>query len=112
VGLRFEHSLKDGTLRVFVDDKLVAERELQAPVTKKIVIYKKRREVVEETLQIDPGDRVVKLQVASGSDVYTARLKGRLEEGETRRLLANLGGGILGRDLEMSWAAAPTEASE
>jgi serine/threonine protein kinase len=112
VGLRFEHSLKDGTLRVFVDDKLVAERELQAPVTKKIVIYKKRREVVEETLRIDPGDRVVKLQVASGSDVYTARLKGRLEEGESRRLLANLGGGILGRDLEMSWAAAPTEASE
>ena len=115
VGLRFEHSLKDGTLRVYVDDQLVAERDLQALVTKKIVIYKKRREVIEETLSVDPGERVVKLQVASGNDVYTSRIKGRFEEGESRRLLANLnglGGGILGRDLEMSWAAVPTAASE
>ncbi|HJS59785.1 MAG TPA: serine/threonine-protein kinase [Vicinamibacteria bacterium] len=115
VGLRFEHSLKDGTLRVYVDDTLVAERDLQAQVTKKIIIYKKRREVIEETLSVDPGERVVKLQVASGNDVYTSRIKGRFEEGESRRLLANLGGlggGILGRDLEMSWAAAPTAASE
>ncbi len=113
--LRFEHSLKDGTLRVFVDDKLVAERELQAQVTKKIVIYKKRREVVEETLSVDPGERVVKLQVASGNDVYTSRIKGRFEEGGARRLLANLGGlggGILGRELELSWASSATAASE
>ncbi|HET7293985.1 MAG TPA: serine/threonine-protein kinase [Vicinamibacteria bacterium] len=110
--LRFEHSLKDGRLRVYVDDDLVAERELQAQVTRKIVIYKKRREVVEETLDVRPGDHTVKLQVASGNDVYTARIKGQFEEGGGRRLLASLGGGILGKELELGWDAAATAASE
>ncbi len=108
--LRFEHPLKSGRLRVWVDDQLVVERELQAPVTKKIVVLKRRKEVLEESLELRAGERSVRLQVTSGEDVYTSRIKGRFAPGETRRIVASLGG-LIGKELEINWGSpAPGEA--
>jgi hypothetical protein len=110
--LRVEHPLRSGRLKVWVDDALVAERELSAPVTKKIVVIKKRKEVLEETFELRPGEHTVRLQLSSGEDVYGSRIKGRFLPGETRRLAANLGGLIL-KNLELVWASSPaTPAGE
>jgi serine/threonine protein kinase len=107
--LRFEHPLRNGRLRVWVDDELVAERELQAPVTRKIVVLKRRKEVLEESFELRPGERNIRLQVTSGEDVYGSRIKGRFQPGETRRLSANLTG-LIGKDLELAWGQ-PTDDS-
>ncbi len=48
---------------------------------------------------------MVRLQVTSGDDVYTSRIGGSFEEGETRRLAANLGG-LFGKDIELVWGAS------
>ncbi len=109
--LRFEHSLKSGRLRVFVDDQLSLERELSAPVTKKIVIVKKRKQVLQESLELTPGERNIRIQVNSGNDVYGSRIRGRFASGEARRLVASLGG-LIGKDLQLGWATGPPTASE
>jgi predicted Ser/Thr protein kinase len=109
--LRFEHSLKAGRLRVFVDDDLALERELSAPIRKKIVIVKKRKEVLEESLELRPGERAIRLQVDSGNDVYGSRIKGSFASGEARRLEASLGG-LIGKDLQLRWTAGPASAPE
>jgi len=100
--LRVEHPLKSGRLRVWVDDQLVVERELAAPVTKKIVVLKKRKEILEETIELRPGERTLRVQLSSGEDVYGSRIRGRFEPGETRRLVASLGG-VLVKNLELGW---------
>jgi predicted Ser/Thr protein kinase len=109
--LRFEHSLRSGRLRVFIDDELALERELAAPVTKKIVIVRKRREVLEESLELRPGERNIRIQVDSGDDVYGSRIKGSFASGEGRRLLASLGG-LIGKDLQLRWTAGEATPPE
>ncbi len=105
--LSFEHSLKSGLLRVYVDDQLALERELSAPVTKKIILLKRRKQVLSETLELRSGDHVVRLHVTSGEDAYSSRIKGSFEEGGTRRLVASLGG-LIGKEIELVWGT-PSE---
>jgi hypothetical protein len=61
--IHMEHHLKSGTVRIFVDDKQVAEEALDAHVTKKILLFTVRKGVLQEVLKVSPGKHEVKVQV-------------------------------------------------
>ncbi len=102
----FEHSLEQGTLRVWVDDALVVEAELDSRVTKKVVALKFRKGSIEESLELSPGTHEVKVQVAWDGNVKTKHIAGHFASGAIRRLSAKLGGGVKGfvkKDLKLEW---------
>jgi hypothetical protein len=105
--VELEHGVRSGRLRVFVDDEAVLEKELGAPVKKKIVFYKMRKQVLRESLDVRPGEHVVRVQVTMGDDTWSERLKGTFESGRSRKLVANFGG-IIGKELELGWGASPS----
>ncbi len=102
----FEHGLRQGTLRVLVDDEQVLEQPFEGRLTGRVLFVKKRRGSLSEALEVAPGERTVRVTVESGDDRWSARLAGAFESGRARRLQARLTGGILGRgrDLELAWA--------
>ena len=69
----FEHHMRDGTLKVWVDDALVLERPLEGRLVEKlgrVRLYKGR---VLETVEVPPGRRAVRAEVAWDGKVRTAR---------------------------------------
>jgi predicted Ser/Thr protein kinase len=105
VELRLEHPLKDGTLKVLVDDDVAFERDLGAKVTRKILFYKERKETFTQAFDVPPGDHAIKLVITSGDATYVQRIKGAFKSGQTRRLEASLGG-IISKDLALVWGAS------
>lgn len=99
-----EHPLKTGTLRIWIDDALAVQRPLESRVTSKIIVYKARKGLARETLDVSPGEHVVRVQVESGRFDETRRIRGTFKSGETRRLDANVGG-ILTKSLEVVWGS-------
>jgi hypothetical protein len=104
----FSHSLKSGSLRVWVDDELVLEEPLQGRVTKKVLfVYKKRAGDVNQAIEVAPGDHAVRVEVASEGERWSSRVSARFESGVARRLQARLAGGFLeDRQVELVWAKA------
>jgi len=103
-----EHGLKSGALKIFVDDTVVLQRDLGAPIRKRIIFYTVRKQVFRETLDVKPGEHRVRIQVSDGEDVWSQRIFGLFEGGKTRRLVANFGG-IIGKELELVWGTSPAE---
>jgi len=99
-----EHPLKTGTLRIWIDDVLALEKPLESHVTRKAIVFKVRKGLARETLDVAPGDHVVKVQVKSGGFDETRRMRGTFKSGETRRLNASVGG-ILTKDLDVDWGS-------
>jgi hypothetical protein len=86
-----EHPLKAGTLRVWIDDALAIQRPLESKVTSKIIVFKVRKGLARETLDVSPGEHLVRVQVESGGYQETRRIRGTFKSGETRRLDASVG---------------------
>jgi hypothetical protein len=69
----FEHHMRSGALKVWVDDTLVLDRPLEGRLTEKlgrVRLYKGR---VEETVEVTPERHVVRVEVAWDGKVRTAR---------------------------------------
>jgi hypothetical protein len=69
----FEHHMRSGSLKVWVDDTLVLDRPLEGRLAEKfgrVRLYKGR---VLETLDVAPGRRTVRAEVAWDGKVRTAR---------------------------------------
>jgi serine/threonine protein kinase len=98
----FDHSLKSGELRVWIDEELVLEETLDSRVTKKILAYKKRQGSVDEALEVSPGSHTVTVRVAWDGNVKTGRITGTFRAGTTRRLHASLGG-LIKKELSLDW---------
>lgn len=100
----FEHSLKRGVLRVYVDDLRVVDEAFDGRVTKKIVGLEMRKGRVTETLEVTPGLRVVKVEVLWDDNVKTERSQTFFNPGGRLRLKAKLGSmGGLRKDLSLEW---------
>jgi serine/threonine protein kinase len=87
-----EHSLKDGTLRVWVDRRLVLEQNLDG-----------RARRMTTTLDLEPGGHDVEVQLAWDDKEKTERIRGDFRAGATRRLRAKLGGLLLLKSLSLEW---------
>jgi serine/threonine-protein kinase len=86
LAIDFEHHLKGGRLRLWVDDDLVLEEELDSRVTKKILSFRVRKGLVDETLEVPAGRRQVKVQVRWDDNIKTETTSGTFKPDATRRL--------------------------
>jgi hypothetical protein len=91
LAIDFEHHLKSGLLRVFVDGEPVLEEELDARRTKKVLLFKVSQGVVRETLDVAPGKRTVRVQLKWGDNLRQQSVAGTFREGVTRRLRVRVG---------------------
>jgi serine/threonine protein kinase len=98
----FDHSLKRGELRLWIDQELVLEEPLDSQVTKKVLAYKKRRGTVEGALEVSPGPHTLTVRVAWDDNVKAKRITGTFKANTTRRLRASLGG-LIRKDLSLEW---------
>jgi serine/threonine-protein kinase len=97
-----EHTLRGGTLRVYVDDDLALEEPLESYVSEDLVLLKLRKGRERATIKVRPGEREVRVQVTGDGFSGTRRLTGGFESGQTRRLYVRMGG-LLNRELRASW---------
>ena len=86
LAIDFEHHLKTGRMRVWVDDDLVLEEELDAKVARKILSFRVRKGAVEETLEVPAGRHQVKVQVRWDDNIKTEVTSAMFRSGATRRL--------------------------
>jgi serine/threonine-protein kinase len=101
LAVHMEHHLKSGTVRVWLDEKLVVEEVLDARVTKKILFFNFRKGVVQEMLKVSPGKHDLRVQVKWDDNVETRRISGTFRPGATRHL--EIGISRLGGDLSVAW---------
>jgi serine/threonine-protein kinase len=101
----FEHSLRAGVLRVWIDDESVIQEEFDGRVTKEIAGLKLRKGRLSDTLEVKPGRREVRVQVAWDDNTKTGIARTDFKPGSTYRLKARLGGlpGGIKRDLSLEW---------
>ena len=91
LAIDFEHHLKSGLLRVFVDGETVLEEELDARRTKKILLFKVSQGVVRETIDVPPGKHTVRVQVKWDENLRQQSVAGTFRESVTRRLKVRVG---------------------
>jgi len=101
--ITFEHPLRDGTLRVFVDDEPVVEEAFTGKVTKKILNFRLRKGSSRQSLDVTPGEHVIRVEVNGAGFDGSRRIRGVFQSGETRRLAATVDG-LIKKDLSLIWA--------
>ncbi len=99
----FEHSLKSGILRVWVDDEPVVEEKIGGRVTRDIAGIKFHKGRHSDTLEVAPGRREVRVQVAWEDSVKTESSYANFESGGTFRLKAKLTTIALRKSLSLEW---------
>lgn len=90
--VQFEHGLKEGSLRVWLDEEVVVSRALEAG---------KGKVQLEEGSPVPSGRHRVRVQVKWGDSTKSGDLEGDFEPGQTRRLEVRLGG--LFKRLSLRW---------
>jgi len=102
LAIDFEHGLKSGTLRIWVDDDLLLDEELDSRISKRILVLRSRKGNVEQTLDVPPGRHEIRVQVAWDDNVKNSQIWGNFTSGSTRRLSARIGG-LIKKDLSLEW---------
>jgi len=100
----FEHNLKGGTLKVWIDDELVIDEPLESRVTQKILSYRIHKGTLSQSLEVGPGEHLVRVQVEGEGFSASRRIHGTFESGGKRRLRVEVGG-IIKRDLTLAWGS-------
>jgi hypothetical protein len=100
LAIDFEHPLRSGTLRIWLDDELVVDQKLAGQAAKKLV-FSVRKGSYKDELEIVPGRHVVKVQVRWEDTERTERVATRFKPGATRRLQVRLG--RLRKNLSLEW---------
>jgi hypothetical protein len=99
--LEFEHPLKSGRLRVWLDGALVLEQDLSAEAKRKALVFRVNKGVVEETVDVAPGPHTVRIEVRWEDEVRAKNLRGVFRSGQTRTADANLS--RLRKVLDLEW---------
>jgi hypothetical protein len=99
--LDFEHPLRTGRLRVWVDERLLVEEDLAGQVTKKLLAIKVRQGGLRQEMELAPGGHDIRVQVAWEDNEKTEHIFGTFKEGQTRRLEIRLG--RLRKNLSVEW---------
>jgi len=86
LAIDFDHHLRSGTLRVWVDDDVVLDQAFGARVTRKILSLRLRKGSVDEVLKVKPGRREVKVQVQWDDNTRTDVTAATFKPGATRTL--------------------------
>jgi serine/threonine protein kinase len=100
--VRLDHSLKSGTLRVWVDEELLVEEPLTSRVTDDLVVMKLRKGRAEKTVEVAPGAHEIRVQVSGEGFNATRTIEGDFVSGATQKLAAEAGG-IIKKELRLFW---------
>jgi serine/threonine-protein kinase len=103
VSVDFAHSLKSGTLRVFVDDEEVIEADLDSRVTRRFAGIDLRKGTLRDSFDVAPGRHEIRVRVAWGGNVKDESIWGNFQPGSKRRLEARLRGVGGLQDLSLKW---------
>jgi hypothetical protein len=98
------HSLKSGTLQVWIDDALVMDEPLESWVREDLVVAKLRSGREQQQLRVPPGQHEVRLEVTGEGFSGKRSLRGSFESGSTRRLEAKVSG-LLRKELSLWWGS-------
>lgn len=96
----FEHPFRAGTLRIWVDEQLVIEKEFYGR-QKKVIAVKTWSGSLEEVVDVSPGLRAVKVEVSWDGGDRLERTERTLKAGATRRLEVRVA--RLGKNLSLEW---------
>lgn len=89
---------------MWVDDQPVVEESFGGRVTKEIAGIKLRKGGLSDALDVTPGRREVRVQVAWEDNTKTESTFANFKSGATYRLKAKLGSlGGLRKDLSLEW---------
>jgi hypothetical protein len=102
--LALEHPLSHGTLRVWIDGDQVLEEDFRGRVAHRVLSLKTYKGSFTQTLDVPPGEHVVRVHVEGGEFSDSLRIRGTFESGVTRRLVAKVGG-LLTKKLSLVWGA-------
>jgi serine/threonine protein kinase len=97
----FEHALKSGTLRLWVDERLLLEEDLEGRVKRQIVGLKWRSGGFQKELSVPPGKHTIRAQVVWDRNDKSDSLFGTLEPGESRRVEIRVG--RLRKNISIEW---------
>jgi serine/threonine protein kinase len=95
LSVRIEHQFKKGSIRLWVDDRLVLEQALDSRTTRRALFFTERKGVVEETLKVTPGRHELQIQLKWDDNVETRRIAAKFRAGATRKLEIEARGGKL-----------------
>jgi serine/threonine-protein kinase len=95
LSIEFEHHLRRGTLQVWVDGDRVLDESFDGRVTRKILMFERRKGVVQQSLALAPGTHQIRVRVHWDNNVKTARISGAFKPGAVRRLSARRTGAAL-----------------
>ena len=101
LGIDFEHPLRRGRLKVFVDDELILDQRLNGQETKKAVVFTMHEGTFRDELDVAPGLHEVRIEVAWDGGTRVERIVGNFRPGVARKLEASLG--RYRRDLRLAW---------
>jgi hypothetical protein len=87
----FEHALKSGTMRLWLDDKLVLQEDLEGRVRRKVVGLTWRSGGFEKEIAVPPGRHTLRVRVSWEGNDKSDSLIGTLEPGESRRVEIRVG---------------------
>jgi serine/threonine-protein kinase len=97
----FDHPLRSGILRVYVDDQEVAEERLSGQKRSKALVFKVHEGSFRDEYEVSPGAHVVRLEVRWDDSLKVERIVGHFRPDTTRTLEASLG--RLRKDLSLEW---------
>jgi len=101
LAIDFEHPLRSGTLKVWVDGEALAEEKVGGRITKKVIGLTLRKGTYHDVLEVKPGRHEIQVQVRWEDGERTERIVGTFNPGTTRRLDVTLG--RLLKDLTLEW---------
>jgi eukaryotic-like serine/threonine-protein kinase len=97
----FEHSLRSGLLRIWLDEELVVEQRLAGQAEKRGLLFTVRKGSYKDTLEVPPGRHTLRVRVAWEDNDKTERIVGFFKPGVTRRLQVRLG--RLRKNVSLEW---------
>ncbi len=103
-----EHSLERGVLTVWIDGDEMLEESFRGQVAHKVFSLKAYKGILTKTIDVAPGEHVVRVQVTGGDFGESLHIRGEFERGTTRRLAAKVGG-LLEKDLSLVWGPTSRE---
>ena len=97
----FEHPLRSGLLRIWLDEELIVEQRLAGQASKMGLVFTVRKGSYKDTLEVQPGRHVLRVKVAWEDTERSERIVGTFKPGATRRLQVRLG--RLRKNLSLEW---------
>lgn len=101
LAIDFEHTLRSGLLRIWLDEELIVEQRVAGQASKKGLVFTVRKGSYKDVLEVQPGRHTLRVKVVWEDNEKTERIVGTFKPRVTRRLQVRLG--RLRKNLSLEW---------